>query len=51
MREPHDMEYLVARERLSRRMATEPGDASVKRAHLAMADAYAIRIVAFVLPI
>ena len=45
MAEQNDMEYLVQRERLSREMAAEPGDVSVKRAHLNMANAYAARIV------
>ena len=41
-----DVEYLVRRERQSRKMAAEPGDVAVKRAHLNMADGYAARIVA-----
>lgn len=46
MGEPDDMEYLVQRERQSREMAAEPGDVSVQRAHLGMADGYAAKIVA-----
>jgi hypothetical protein len=46
MAELHDMEFLVLRERQSREMAAEPGDVSVKRAHLNMADGYAAQIVA-----
>ena len=45
--QPNDLDYLVTRERQSREMAAEPGDVSVKRAHLMMADAYAARILAF----
>jgi hypothetical protein len=44
MAESSDMEYLILRERQSREMAAEPGDISVKRAHLDMADGYAARI-------
>jgi hypothetical protein len=47
MAEPNDMEYLVQRERQSREMAAEPGDVSVKWAHLTMSDGYAARIVAW----
>ena len=46
MAEPADLEYLIQRECQSREMAAEPGDVSVQRAHLAMADGYAAKIVA-----
>ena len=45
MTESNDLAYLVARERLSREMSTEPADAAVQRAHLDLANAYAARIV------
>lgn len=46
MIEPNDMPHLVMRERNSRALSKEPGDVSVQRAHLTMADAYAARILA-----
>lgn len=52
MAERNDMEYLVLRERHSREMAAEPGDVSVQRAHLRLANGYAERIaILTVLPI
>jgi hypothetical protein len=45
MTEQNDLAYLVMRERQSREMAAKPGDISVKRAHLDIADAYAARII------
>jgi hypothetical protein len=46
MTEPNDLAYLTMRERQSREMSVEPGDVAVKRAHLDIADAYAVRILA-----
>ncbi len=45
MTEPTDLAYLVVRERLCRAMSIEPGDVSVQRAHLNMANAYAAEII------
>lgn len=48
MIEPNDIAFLTARERQCRELALVPGDISVQRAHVNMANAYAERIVALI---
>ncbi len=44
MTEADELPYLVAREKISRELARESGDVSVRSAHVAIADGYAERI-------
>ncbi len=46
MAEQENLAFLVAQERQSRDLARETGDASVRKAHVAMAEDYAKRILA-----